>query len=135
MSPPAILDDAEIERRKPVWAAFSELWLDTELTEDDLKRIADAMRRSGYTIDTLTDIYLFEVAPVVFLNLLTVAGEWAGFDEDWLFREATKRARKRSMFLRMLVKLGIGKKIMTYATERDWVELVAMVGSERAGSG
>ncbi len=28
---------AEIDLRKPVWAALSELWLDTELEEDDLK--------------------------------------------------------------------------------------------------
>ena len=33
-----MIDDAEIERRKPVWIALSDLWLDTELTEDDLRR-------------------------------------------------------------------------------------------------
>ena len=30
-----VLDQAEIERRKPVWCALSDLWFDTELTEDD----------------------------------------------------------------------------------------------------
>ena len=42
-----IHDETEIDRRKPVWAALSELWLDTELTDDDLHRIADVMKRSG----------------------------------------------------------------------------------------
>jgi hypothetical protein len=42
-----LIDDAEIERRKPVWAALSELWLDTELAEDDLRRIAGVMEASG----------------------------------------------------------------------------------------
>jgi hypothetical protein len=41
--------ETEIERRKPVWAALSELWLDAELDEDDLQRIAGVMKRSGYS--------------------------------------------------------------------------------------
>ena len=70
-----MIDESEIERRKPVWAALSELWLDTELTQDDLQRIAGVMKRSGYSVPQLRDIYLFEVAPVVFRNLFTVAGD------------------------------------------------------------
>ena len=88
-----MIDDAEIDRRKPVWAALSELWLDTELAEDDLRRIAGVMKASGYPIGVLRHIYLYEVAPVVFPNLLVVAGEWAEFDHEWLFAEATRRAR------------------------------------------
>ena len=42
------------------------------------------MKKSGYDVPQLRDIYLFEVAPVVFLNLFTIAGEWAGFDEEAL---------------------------------------------------
>jgi hypothetical protein len=125
-----VIDEAEIERRKPVWAALSDLWLYTELTENDLQRIAMVMKRSRYSIDELRDIYLFEVAPVVFLNLLTVAVEWAGFDEEWLFGEATKRAKKRNLILRAMVGLGIGKWLMTYATEEHWVTLVELVGEE-----
>jgi hypothetical protein len=69
-----IHDEAEIERRKPVWAALSDLWLDTELKDDDLQRTAGVMKRSEYSINELRDIYLLEVAPVVFPNLLSVAG-------------------------------------------------------------
>jgi hypothetical protein len=79
-----IHDGGEIERRKPVWAALSDLWLDTALTDDDLQRIAGVMKRSEYSINELKDIFLFGVAPEVFLNLLTVTAEWAGFDEEWL---------------------------------------------------
>jgi hypothetical protein len=124
------LDRAEIERRKPVWIALSDLWLDTELAEDDLRRIAEVMRRSGYEVEELREIYLFEVAPVVFPNLLSVAGEWAGFDEEWLVNEVTKQVRRRGLVLRTLVKLGIGRKIMTFATERHWRKLVEMLNTE-----
>ena len=50
--------------------ALLDLWLDTELTDDDLQRIAGVMKSSGYSVDELRDISLFEVAPVVFPNLL-----------------------------------------------------------------
>src|SRR3954447_14108020 len=101
------LERGEIERRKPVWIALSDLWLDTELTEVDLRRIAEVMRRSGYEVEELRQIYHFEVAPVVFPNLLSVAGEWAGFEEEWLVNEVTKQARSRNRVLRALVSLGI----------------------------
>ena len=124
---PMGLDEADIERRKPVWAALSELWLDTELADDDLRRIAGVMGQSDYSVGELREIYLFEVAPVVSPNLLTVAGEWAGFDEGWLFAEVTRQARRRSPVLRALVRLGIGKWVMTFATERHWHRLVEMM--------
>jgi hypothetical protein len=130
----AVIDDAEIERRKPVWAALSELWLDTELEEGDLRRIAGVMKASGYPIGVLRDIYVYEIAPVVFGNLLTVAGEWAGFDHEWLFAEATRRARGRSLMLRAFVKLGIGRRLMTFATERHWETLVGMLGPDTFSS-
>jgi hypothetical protein len=125
-----IQDEAKIERRKPVWAALSELWLDTELTHDDLRRIAGVMKRSGYTISQLREIYLFEVAPVVFLNLLTAAEEWAGFNEELLFARAAKQAQKPNLILRAVVRAGIGKWLMTYATERHWDTLVTMMDTE-----
>lgn len=60
--------------------------------------------------------------------LLVVAGEWAGFDHEWLFTEATRRARGRSLMLRISLKLGIWRRIMTFATERDWKTLVGLLG-------
>ena len=125
-----VIDETEIERRKPVWAALSELWLDTELTSEDLQRIAGVMKRSGYDVLQLKDIYLFEVAPVVFPNLLVIAGEWAGFDDEWLFIQATRRARRRSLILRAFVRIGIGKWLMTFGTQRHWATLVKMLETE-----
>jgi hypothetical protein len=76
------------------------------------------------------EIYLFEVAPVVFGNLFTVAGTWSGFNEEWLFTEVAKRARKRSLSLRMFVSTGIGKWLMTSATDRHWVTLIKLMGTD-----
>ncbi|MDR3159088.1 MAG: hypothetical protein LBU11_08800 [Zoogloeaceae bacterium] len=115
-----ILEDAEFERRKPVWTAFSTFWLDAELGDADLRYIARVAAASGYSVAKLRDIYLYEVAPVVSANLLTTAGEWAGLDEQWLHAEARKRAEHRGLWLRFRVFIRIGRGLMTYATEPYW---------------
>ena len=89
--------------------------------------IVGVMVQSGYSDGELRDMYIFEVAPVVSPNLLTVAGEWAGFDEEWLFAEVTRQARRPSPVLRAVVRLGIGKWLMTFAAERHWHRLVGMM--------
>ncbi|WP_396219723.1 hypothetical protein [Gemmatimonas sp.] len=61
-----------LTRRRPVWIVLSELWLDTELTDDDHRRIAAVLRVSGYTIPELEAICRSEVAPEVSGNLRSV---------------------------------------------------------------
>jgi hypothetical protein len=74
----------QIERRRPVWAAMSELFLDTELQEPGLRRIARVLAGSGYDDGELHEILYGEVFPVCIWNMRCVAGEWTGFDIDWL---------------------------------------------------
>ncbi len=74
----------DLERRRPVWLALSELFLDTSLTPRDLGRIASILARSPYGLDELQRILLWEVYPACRSNLLWIAGEWAGFDPEWL---------------------------------------------------
>jgi hypothetical protein len=125
-----MLTDEELQRRQPLWTALSDLWLDTELDQTDIQRIAQIATKSGYSIAELNEIYLYEVAPVVSANLLTVAGEWAGFDEGWLHTEARKRAESRSLWLRFWVWTGVGRRLMTYATEQYWQEIIARVQAD-----
>ena len=126
-----MLSVAEIESRKPVWSALSELWLDTELTEHDLNHIASAMARSKYSLRELRAIYLYEVAPVVYSNLMNDAGEWAGFNEEWLYSEIEAKLRNTNLLKRLLVRLK--KPLMTFATERHWEVLAKKVSNKRAG--
>ncbi len=77
----------ELARRRPVWSALSDLFLDTELQPDDHVRIARMLRDSGYADATLLAILDEEVAPICGPNLLSVAGEWALFDGEWLEHE------------------------------------------------
>ena len=122
-----MLSDTEFERRKPVWSAFSEFWLDTELEDYELRRIPSIAKASGYSIEELRDIYLYEVASVVYHNLLCVAGVWTGFDEQWLHKEARKCAARRRN--RLWVFSGVWRKLMTYATEPLWHQVVALLAT------
>jgi hypothetical protein len=70
--------------RLPVWNALSEFFLDTELQDSDYKRIAAVLAKSPYTGGEIEDILRHEVYPPCHYNLLCVAGEWGGFDEEWL---------------------------------------------------
>lgn len=84
----------EIEKRKPVWSALSEFYLDTELGEEEIKRIAEIFRASNYSIEELKEINCSEVGPVVYFNLFSTAGVWDQFDEEWLHEQIIKRLDK-----------------------------------------
>lgn len=74
----------DISRRRPIWAALSDLFLDTELDESALRHIAQKLAESEYSDDELANILYGEVFPICIWNLRSVAGEWAGIDTDWL---------------------------------------------------
>ena len=78
------LSNSEIASRRPVWSVLSELFLDTSLDSDDLDRIAKSLAQSPYTLADLDRILLWEVYPACRSNLVSLFGEWAGFDPDWL---------------------------------------------------
>lgn len=78
------MTEEEILSRKIVWGALSNFYLDTELDDNDYTYITKILQQSNYSLEELKDIDLFEVFPVLQINLLNVAGEWAGFNEEWL---------------------------------------------------
>jgi hypothetical protein len=74
----------EIARRRPVWKALSDLFLDTELQDYTFRYIARILAESGYDDDTLHYILYGEVFPVCMPSLLSLTGEWAGFSLEWV---------------------------------------------------
>ncbi len=84
-----------IENRKPIWNAISEFYLDTELQKADYDRISKILIASNFSVEELKDIDLYEVFPVLKENLLSVAGVWTGFNENWLNKACEKVYFKR----------------------------------------
>jgi hypothetical protein len=89
------LTEMEIARRSPAWRALSELFLDTELQPDDHQRIAEVIRQAGYNVSEAEAILRNEVAPVFFPNMLSMAGEWVPWSEDFVRELVLKRMQQR----------------------------------------
>jgi len=68
----------------PLWSAFAELFLDTEVSADTHRYIARQLLASELSADILSNILWLEVFPALCDNLRGSAGEWAGFNEQWL---------------------------------------------------
>lgn len=67
---------AELERRRPVWNAMSDIFLDTE-TRWEMPNVAFVLVQSGYSEEELDAIWHDEIVPECAWNLQQVAGEWA----------------------------------------------------------
>ena len=112
----------DLDTRRPVWIAFSDLFLDTDV------RIwypytALIAAKSPYSIEELNGIFHNEVAPVVSGNLLSIAGEWAGFDNEWLVTSIqTYIAAGRAKPMRRLMNLLV---------EDDWKRISFLISTLR----
>ena len=83
--------------RHVAWIELSELWLDTEHADGYLDGIARTLGELPFSLGEIDEIHWREVAPVLRGNLWppNVAGEWAGFDPDWLVERCREQAARR----------------------------------------
>lgn len=115
----------DLPRRLPVWVALSDLYLDTELDGSGFRRIADALVQSGYTDEELQAILLEEVHPVCIPNLLSMVGEWEGFDPEELQRRilANQRRPWKKWFISR-----VGRSMV----QGHWRTVMSLVHEQRA---
>ena len=88
------MDDAI---RLSLWGAFSDFFLDTELTDQDFQHAARVVAASGLQLEQAEAVLWNEVFPVLHQNFLDPSGIWAGWPEDWLkanLRPSTGPARR-----------------------------------------
>lgn len=85
----------DLEKRKPIWIALSHFYLDTELDKTDYGRIGKVFSESSFSIEKIKWINRHEVFPVLYLNMISVAGIWTGFDVEWLMNEIIKTSKKK----------------------------------------
>ena len=95
----------DVERRRPVWGALSNLFLDSELDEKDRRNIAQTIVAAGYSPSEIQTILWEEVYPVAGANLRNPAGEWAGFDLDWMQQQILSGAHRRTVWMRIAERL------------------------------
>jgi hypothetical protein len=103
--------EEDLNARRPVWEALSTLFLDTDtsLLRDHRSAV---LARSPYSVAELEEILSDEVFPICSWNLLSVAGEWAEFDGDWLERTIVRRLQKRWRW-----RIGFGRYLVARSLE------------------
>jgi len=111
------MDAAALARREPVWLALSEFYLDTELQPADFRWIRAVFDQSGYSEQEIRQLDYDEVGPVLSGNLLSMAGEWAGFDEAALLAAVRKRAAKRVKLRSRFPIRWLWRKVLDYFNE------------------
>ncbi|MEZ5399845.1 MAG: hypothetical protein R2729_09245 [Bryobacteraceae bacterium] len=112
------MDARELERRRPVWIALAELFLDTDVRLWYVG-IVRVLAESPYTVEELGRILRDEVTPALQSNLMQVAGEWAGFDDEWVVAEITRKLDRRL------------KVPNVVDMSEDWAALAELIGRVR----
>jgi hypothetical protein len=113
--------DQDLKRRRPVWEALSSFFLDTELNDEQHRHIAQAVVDSGYSPSEIQTILWEELYPVVESNLRNPAGEWAGFDLDWMQQQILSGQYRRMMPMRIAGALPYSPARMV---RQEWAELL-----------
>lgn len=86
----------DLESRRPLWYALSDLYLDNEPAARDLDWIAEVCASSPYSLAEIDRIMFAEVYPALIGNLFSMAGEWTGFDTAWLSDKILTRCPSRT---------------------------------------
>ena len=82
----------------PVWHALSALFIDTEITPEIRAHIAKICAASPYSVAELERILFDEVWSALGVNLLAVAGEHRGWDEDTVRNAVLQKYRSKWRF-------------------------------------
>jgi len=112
----------ELARRRPLWSAMSELFLDTEVRWA-VPGIARKCVESGHDDEALERIFWAEVFPKAIGNLTQVAGEWTGLNLD----EAALIKRANSGSIPWLTRRAHGGLV-----QREWLAVREVAGWLRA---
>ncbi|MEM9338875.1 MAG: hypothetical protein AAGA66_09120 [Bacteroidota bacterium] len=110
-----------IADRKPIWMALSDFYLDTELQDSDFRYITCKIMNNPYTLDEVKSINKYEVFPVLQPNLLSVAGEWMGFEEEWLVDRIIATIARRNIIRKMGIEINY--VIFKWMQKDDWRKL------------
>ena len=79
------LIEKDAAAREPIWDQMQMFFMDTELTETELDRMAGACAESKYSLEELREILFLEIFPAVRFNFFALpGGEWSGFAMEWL---------------------------------------------------
>ena len=114
----------DLRRRRWIWQAISDLFLDEEPDDHTFRHIARVAAECEYTEYEIEAIYNKEVGPAVGFNLLDPAGTWGYFDTLWLEDRILRRSMIGYWFDRLLAALPC------LLTRRHWNQVKRILVEE-----
>jgi hypothetical protein len=104
--------------REAVWLLLSDLFVDTEHTDQHLYAIGQSLKKTGFSVDEVETILHREVAPVCGRWMLYpgAIGPWPMFDEEDLKHRIKERLSK-PWYKRPLVSAGLW---LMPSIKREW---------------
>jgi hypothetical protein len=117
--------ESDLKHRRIAWSALSDLFLDTDTSLSRQWR-AQQLATLPYSIQELESILINEVYPICRWNLLCVAGEWAGFDLDWLEAKILRRLNSPLAFLH---RFNLGR--VTVHRSHEWQATKSIIAEIR----
>jgi hypothetical protein len=104
----------DLARKKPLWSAMSEVFVDSEI---DYSYIASRLR--GHDRDCLSALFFDDVAPVCGPNMMSVIPPvWDFFDDDWLY--AAILARQAAVQRLPRWRYRVGSAWRRWIFKREW---------------
>ena len=85
-----------------------------------MKNIAGKIKESQLPLGEVTRILMEEVLPVCIPNMKCVAGEWAGFNEEWLIDSIIKLKKSNA------IKRALHKKDFQMIND-DWEKILKIL--------
>lgn len=92
---------------KKACIALSWLFLDIEQSPKHIDSIASSLRALNIPSATLSRMLRHDVFPILYPNLLSVAGTWDVFDEDWLLGEVERRRATGNGWVKGLAEFAV----------------------------
>ncbi|HEY1599524.1 MAG TPA: hypothetical protein VGG64_07980 [Pirellulales bacterium] len=119
------------KERKWAWSTAATLFLDDDYT-NELGRISQSLAALPFSPQQLTAIFYDEVAPVVWWNLLSVAGECFGWNEEWL--HARVSAVRPGLLHRLPGYRPLARFVMAGMLRDHWRQILEEVDKIRRGA-
>lgn len=119
-----------LTQRQQAWVALSVLFVDTELTDDTLRSVARKL--IALHLDAVSaEVILFEdVAPVFVKNMLSVAGNWTGWEAQDVIQLVSEWIAKRDAqgfqgaLLRSPLADHLRRRLSLHFIGREWQAVV-----------
>lgn len=117
----------DLANRRPVWDALGELFLDTDRSYWRKQRVS-TLATSPYNLEEIEHILFYEVYPILKWNLLSIAGEWVGFDEKWLEEQIMRRLESPYRFFHIF---NFGR--LSFGKDPEWIATKLAIAQARSG--